>query len=179
MVTLRTLSSRFTGLLREMTKFGVVGVAGVGVNFLVFNVLRGAGGLPTVRSSVIATGVSIAFNYVGFRYYTYRTYAKDHRGREMTLFAAFSVAGAAIENGVLYAAVHGLGWDGPAAGNALKFTGIAVATVFRFWAYRTWVFHRAIEVKSCPAPLPPSFSVNSRDGGSARASSSTATQGEE
>jgi putative flippase GtrA len=127
-------------LYREIAKFGVVGIAGVFVSLAVFNLLRGVTGLQTVRANIIATIVSIAFNYLGYRYFTYRHADRSRRKREIGLFALFSTIGALIENAVLYAATYGMHWDGPLAANFWKLTGIGVGFVFRFWSYRTWVF---------------------------------------
>jgi putative flippase GtrA len=140
MSRLRALNARLGLLYREIAKFGVVGIAGIGVNLAVFNLLRAITDLQVVRASIIATVVSIAFNYVGFRYFTYRDRDKQGRGKEISLFAFFSAIGALIENGVLFVATYGLGLDGPLANNFFKFLGIGVATLFRFWSYRTWVF---------------------------------------
>jgi putative flippase GtrA len=131
---------RVDRLVREAVKFGAVGGAGVLVNLLVFNLVRQVTDLQVVRASVIATVVAIAFNYVGFRYFTYRDRDKSHRTKELTLFLLFSAVGLVIENGVLYTATYGFGWDSPLQSNIFKFVGIGVATLFRFWSYRTWVF---------------------------------------
>ncbi|QFZ75958.1 GtrA family protein [Streptomyces fagopyri] len=131
---------RFDQLLREVAKFGAVGGAGLLVNLVTFNLVRHATGLQVVRASVIATIVAIVFNYVGFRYFTYRDRDRGGRTREMTLFVLFSAVGLVIENGVLYVATYGFGWDSQLQSNVFKFVGIGVATLFRFWSYRTWVF---------------------------------------
>jgi putative flippase GtrA len=123
-----------------MLKFGTVGAAGVLVNLAVFNLVRHLSDLPVVRASVIATVVAIVFNYVGFRYWTYRDRDKSGRTRELVLFLLFSVAGLVIENGLLYLATYTFGWDTPLQSNVFKFVGIGVATLFRFWSYRSWVF---------------------------------------
>ena len=149
-------SSGLQRLVREVAKFGAVGGAGVLVNLGVFNLVRHVSDLPVVRASIIATIVAIAFNYVGFRYFAYRDRAKSGRTRELALFAAFSAIGLVIENGVLYTATYGFGWDGPVASNVFKFIGIGTATVFRFWSYRTWVFRAlpAAEPQAEPMPEP-------------------------
>lgn len=126
--------------MREAVKFGAVGGAGLLVNLLVFNLVRHTTSLPVVRASILATVVAIAFNYVGFRYFTYRDRDKSGRTKELTLFLLFSVVGLVIENGILYAATYGFGWDSPLQSNVFKFIGIGIATLFRFWSYRTWVF---------------------------------------
>ncbi|MEV7388259.1 MULTISPECIES: GtrA family protein [unclassified Streptomyces] len=133
-------SSGLQRLVREVAKFGAVGGAGILVNLGVFNLLRHATGLQVVRASVIATVVAIVFNYLGFRYWTYRDRDKHGRTKELTLFLLFSAVGLVIENGLLYAATYGFGWDSPLQSNVFKFVGIGVATLFRFWSYRTWVF---------------------------------------
>ncbi|MFR9799032.1 GtrA family protein [Streptomyces sp. MS06] len=143
-------TSELRRLAHEAAKFGAVGGAGLLVNLGVFNLVRGVTDLPVVRASVIATVVSIVFNYLGFRYFTYRDRDKTGRTREMGLFLLFSVVGLVIENGVLFAATYGFGWDSPLQSNVFKFLGIGVATLFRFWSYRTWVF-RALPVREAPA----------------------------
>ncbi|MEU7029625.1 GtrA family protein [Streptomyces sp. SBR177] len=140
------LRMRVDRLVREVAKFGVVGGLGVLVNLGVFNLVRHVTELPVVRASIIATVVAILFNYVGFRYFTYRDRDKSGRTKELVLFLLFSVVGMVIENGVLYAATYGFGWDTPLQSNFFKFFGIGVATLFRFWSYRTWVF-RALPAK--------------------------------
>jgi putative flippase GtrA len=137
---LRTLRSRLRLLRREMAKFGAVGGVGVLVNIGVFNLVRHSTNLQTVRASIVATIVSIAFNYVGFRYFTYRDRDKAGRTKELSLFLFFSAIGLVIENGVLFIATYGLNWDSSLQVNVFKFIGIGVATLFRFWSYRTWVF---------------------------------------
>ncbi|MFD5541005.1 GtrA family protein [Streptomyces sp. NPDC127079] len=133
-------SSGLQRLVREVAKFGAVGGAGILVNLGVFNLVRHVTELPVVRASVIATVVAIVFNYVGFRYWTYRDRDKGGRTRELSLFLLFSAIGLVIENGVLYLATYGFGWDSPLQSNVFKFVGIGVATLFRFWSYRSWVF---------------------------------------
>ncbi|MFG3108517.1 GtrA family protein [Streptomyces tendae] len=134
------MRERIDRLVREVVKFGAVGGAGVLVNLLVFNFVRHTTDLQVVRASIIATIVAIAFNYVGFRYFTYRDRDKSGQTREMSLFLLFSAVGLVIENGVLYTATYGFGWDSPLQSNIFKFLGIGIGTLFRFWSYRSWVF---------------------------------------
>ena len=130
----------FKRLTREVAKFGAVGVVGTVVNFAVSNLLWHLTSLQAVRANVIATIVAIGCNYIGFRYFTYRDRDKSARTKELTLFLAFSLVGLVIENGVLFAAIYGLGWDSSLQRNVFKVLGIGIATLFRFWSYRTWVF---------------------------------------
>ncbi|MFH9499491.1 GtrA family protein [Streptomyces globisporus] len=144
------LRARLDLLAREVAKFGAVGAVGLLVNIAVFNLLRHTTDLQVVRASVLATFVAILCNYVGFRYWTYRDRDKTRRTRELTLFVLFSVAGAVIENGVLYLATYGFHWNTPVQSNVFKILGIGIATLFRFWSYRTWVF-KALPSEPSPA----------------------------
>ncbi|MFI6288877.1 GtrA family protein [Streptomyces sp. NPDC051018] len=140
------LRGQLKQLTREFAKFGAVGGAGVFVNLAVFNLVRATTEVPVVRASLVANAVAIVFNYLGYRYFTYRDRDKSGRTRELTLFLLFSMVGLVIENGILYAATYGFGWDSTLQSNFFKFLGIGVATLFRFWSYRTWVF------QALPAP---------------------------
>ncbi|MFH8476310.1 GtrA family protein [Streptomyces sp. NPDC018000] len=140
------LRARLDLLAREVAKFGAVGGLGLVVNMTVSNLLWRTTDIPVVRAGLLATVVAILFNYVGFRYWTYRDRDKSGRTRELTLFLLFSGVGAVIETGVLYTATYGFGWDSPAQSNVFKILGIGIATLFRFWSYRTWVF-RALPAK--------------------------------
>ncbi|WP_156726929.1 GtrA family protein [Streptomyces apocyni] len=143
----RPLRGRLDQLLREVAKFGAVGGVGILVNLGVFNLLRQTTEIPVVRASIVATAVAICCNYIGFRYFTYRDRDKSGRTREMSLFLLFSAAGLVIENGVLFTATYGFGWDSQLQSNIFKFLGISIATLFRFWSYRTWVFRALPPIK--------------------------------
>ena len=140
------LRARLDLLAREVAKFGAVGALGLVVNIVVSNLIWRTTDFPVVRAGLMGTVVAILFNYVGFRYWTYRDRDKSGRTRELTLFLLFSAAGAVIETGVLYLATYGFGWNSPVQSNVFKIVGIGIATLFRFWSYRTWVF-RALPAK--------------------------------
>ncbi|MGW6460048.1 GtrA family protein [Streptomyces sp. NPDC055078] len=158
------LRGQLDQLMREIAKFGAVGGVGVVVNLAVFNLVRAVTEIPVVRASLIANAVAILSNYVGYRYFTYRDRDKSRRTREMSLFLVFSLIGMVIENGILYAATYGFGWDGPLQSNFFKFFGIGVATLFRFWSYRTWVFRTLPERESVQVVLPAPAGAQAADG---------------
>ncbi|MFF0741074.1 GtrA family protein [Streptomyces sp. NPDC004111] len=167
------LRTRLEQLAREVAKFGAVGGLGLLVNMAAFNVLRHTTDLQVVRASVLATLIAVLFNYLGFRYFTYRDRDKSGRARELTLFLLFSGIGAVIENGLLYAATYGFGWNTPLQSNFFKVFGIGVATLFRFWSYRTWVFRAqpAKEAVEQARPVAPEASAQP-SGAAARPSTS-------
>ncbi|MQY16089.1 hypothetical protein SRB5_62810 [Streptomyces sp. RB5] len=142
------ISSRLSALARELVKFAAVGGAGMVVNFLVFNLVHLRLDVPVGRANVISTSVAIAFNYLGFRHFAYRDSDRQGRRRELTLFLAFSLIGLVIETGTVFVTTYWFHWDSPVEVNVFKFLGIAVASLFRFWSYRTWVF------RALPEPGP-------------------------
>ncbi|GAA2414573.1 hypothetical protein GCM10010420_50300 [Streptomyces glaucosporus] len=137
----QALRLRLRRLRREAAKFGTVGALGFLVNVAVFNLCIHGLGLAPVRSGVLATAVAIATNYLGNRYWTYRHSDKSRVSREAGLFLLFSGIGLVMENGALAVSHYVLGLTSPLADNIAKnVVGMGVATVFRFWSYRTWVF---------------------------------------
>jgi putative flippase GtrA len=96
--------------------------------------------MQTVRANIVATLIAIATNYLGYRYWVYRDADKKTRSREISLFLVFSAIGLVIQNGVLYALTYGLDFHSKLENMVCSVIGIGVATLFRFWAYRTWVF---------------------------------------
>jgi putative flippase GtrA len=145
------IPTRLGRLYTEIAKFGIVGAIGIVVNIAAFNLLRTSAGMATVPASATATLIAAVGNYIGLRWFTYRDQANTIGGRELGLFVFFSAIGLVIENAVLYAATSGLGWDSPLQSNFFKFAGIGVATLFRFWSYRSWVF-KALPAEAAPEP---------------------------
>lgn len=140
----RMLPERWQKLLHEVLKFGTVGGVNAVVNYAVFNAL-----VLTVfadgqlKANVVATVVATCTSYLMNRHWTYRDRPKSAMRREYTLFFLFNATGLAIELGVLALAKYGLGITGLVALNIAKTAGVGLATVFRFWSYRTFVFRKA------------------------------------
>jgi putative flippase GtrA len=79
--------------------------------------------------------------YAGNRYWTWRDRRQHGIRREYMMFALVNGAGLAIQLTCLGFAVYVLGFDGQLAENiAGNVVGVIFGTLFRFWAYRTWVF---------------------------------------
>ncbi|MFE0458233.1 GtrA family protein [Kitasatospora sp. NPDC058965] len=147
-----SLSRRLRGVSGEVVQFAIVGLAGVAVNFGVSNAVLHATHWAPVRCSVIGTLVAIVVNYLGYRYWVYRDSDAASRRREITLFLLFSAIGLLIENGAVWVATYGLALKSTLAYNGAKVLGTGLATLFRFFSYRTWVF-RAIPELAEPAAV--------------------------
>ncbi|ATO15019.1 GtrA family protein [Micromonospora sp. WMMA2032] len=137
----RLLPERWQKFIHEALKFGIVGGINTVINYAVFNALA----LTVFRdgqlkATVIATIVATITSYLMNRHWTYRDRPKSALRREYALFFLFNGAGLLIELGVLALAKYGLGVHGLLALNVAKTIGVLLATLFRFWSYRTFVF---------------------------------------
>jgi len=96
---------------------------------------------PMFGSEILEVAIGVAF--VGSRWFTWRHRPRTHVGREYTLFMLFSVLAAGIQLACLLVARHALGLTSPLADNiSANVVGMALATLFRFWTFRTFVFPR-------------------------------------
>lgn len=153
MPLVRLLPERWQKLLHEALKFGVVGGINTVLNYAVFNALA----LTVFRdgqlkATVIATAIATFTSYLMNRHWTYRDRPKSAMRREYTLFFLFNATGLLIELGVLGLAKYGLGIHSLLALNIVKTVGLGIGTVFRFWAYRTFVFRVAPAATTPPVP---------------------------
>ena len=132
----------------EATKFAIVGLTGVGVQIVAFNVLRYAGPghvgvleAKPITAQVLAIGLATVVTYLGNRYWTYQHRARGNVARELPVFVLLN--GIAIGIGALCLAVshYALGLRSPLADNLSgNVIGLGLGTLFRFWSYRRFVF---------------------------------------
>ncbi|WP_169313847.1 GtrA family protein [Stackebrandtia nassauensis] len=137
---LNRLPRRWRALAEEVLKFGSIGLVNTAVTMLIFNVLLSIGPL---KANVAATVVATTCSYFMNRHWTYRHLPKTSLKREYTLFFVFNLIGFLIESIILAVARYGMHFDehtDVAAFNIAKFSGLVIATLFRFWAYRSFVF---------------------------------------
>lgn len=143
MPTLTALRTRLSGLAEEVGKFGTVGAVAYVVDVGLFNLLRFGVELGPLTSKALATMVAVTVAYAGNRYWTWRDRRRHGVRREYVMFALVNGAGLAIQLTCLGFGVYVLGYEGQLAENiAGNGVGVVFGTLFRFWAYRTWVFPR-------------------------------------
>jgi len=137
---LRDLYARFRVLIHEVAKFGVVGIIAFFITIGGSNVLHYGVGLGPLTSVAIATVVATVFAFLGNKLWAFRHRNGSHWGRESVLFFVFNGIGLLIQLGFVAAVHYGLGLDGKLAYNVSNIIGIGVATIFRLYCYRRWVF---------------------------------------
>ncbi|HSA53028.1 MAG TPA: GtrA family protein [Yinghuangia sp.] len=132
-------------LYPEVSKFAVVGGLGYSSDVIVFNILRSTTSLEPLLAKALSLTVSTLVAFVGNRQWTYRERAVDVRPAKIPMqgliFIAVNVMGMLIQMGFLWFSHYVLGFTSLLADNISgNILGMAVATAFRFWGYRTWVF---------------------------------------
>jgi putative flippase GtrA len=133
----RRLVDRWHLLIKELTKFGVIGVVNTVVDFVIWNLMLFLG---PIKAQVVATCVSATSSYFMNRHWTFRHRARSGLRREYLLFFMFNAVGLVITSSILGIASYVFHVEDRLWLNVVKVFAIGVATVFRFWSYRRWVF---------------------------------------
>jgi putative flippase GtrA len=137
----RALYERLRQPVYEFAKFAVVGIAGVFITNAVYGLLYVHQGLGPVSSATVATIVAAIGTYLGNRYWSFRTRRRAGVAHEIIVFAVLNGVGLLIQDATVafnYYLLR-LGHDKVAVFVALNL-GIAIATLFRFWSYRQFVW---------------------------------------
>jgi len=137
----RAQYGRFRQLIHEFAKFAVIGAAGVFITNAVYDLLYLHLGLGPVTSTTIATIVATIASYLGNRYWSFRDRQRTGVMREIAVFAVLNGIGLLIQDAAVAFNYYGLGLrHDKLAGFIALNAGIVLATLFRFWSYRRFVW---------------------------------------
>lgn len=129
-------------LWREVAKFGTVG----GIAFIIDSgiyvwLLSGPMSDSAGKAKVVAGVVATIFSWIANRYWTFRDRRQANPVREAILFGIMNLIGIGIQVGCVLVAKYLLDVNSVTglfiAGNVV---GLVLGTIFRFFAYRFWVF---------------------------------------
>jgi putative flippase GtrA len=137
---IRDLYARFRVLIHEVAKFGIVGALAFVLTIVLANAFRSGAGLGPITSATLANLLATVFAFVGNKFWAFRHRKGNHVGRETLLFFFFNGVGILITDGVVAAAQYGLGLKDTFSYNVANVIGIGLATLFRLYCYRRWVF---------------------------------------
>jgi putative flippase GtrA len=142
----RAQYDRFAHLVHELGKFGVVGAVCYVIDVAIFNLVRNGTGEP-ITAKIISTVVATTFAFLGNRFWTWRHHERSGLRREYALYFGFNVVGLGISLTCLWLSHYGLGaiWPGVfttklADNISANVIGVGLASTFRFWAYRRYIF---------------------------------------
>lgn len=126
---------------RELAKFGIVGAIAFVIDFGGFHVLFYGPLEGHLATAKILSGVAATtFAWVGNRMWTFRHRRNRPMHHEAMMFFVVNGIGLVIATLWLNFTHDTLGMDSRTAVSVNTVVGIALATVFRFWAYRQFVF---------------------------------------
>jgi putative flippase GtrA len=136
----RELKSTWRILVKELSAFGVVGCFNLVLDIALFNWLHFGLGLGPTTAKVLSTGTATTSAYFMNRHWSFSHRARTGLAREYSLF--FGLNGIALLAGVVINDItyYVLSRTDQLSMNIANLLGIAVGTVFRFWAYKRWVF---------------------------------------
>lgn len=146
---LSALRLRVGDLIHEAAKFGVIGLVAMVIDVGLFNLLMygGGQGLLTgkpLTAKVVSVIAAATFAYFGNRFWTFRDRESSGYAREYVLFFALNGVGMGIALGCLWLSHYAFGLTSPIADNiSANGVGLVLGTLFRFFAYRKWVFREA------------------------------------
>jgi putative flippase GtrA len=158
------MGSRARRISGEAAKFSAVNVAATVVAIVLFNLLvHGIPGLYTpgplngwpVTSWFLANCVGMVISYFGSRHYAFRNRRPAGPAGGALRYAAVNVASFVIPMACLWVSRNVLGWDSALADNlSANVVGALLGMVFRFWAFRRFVFRHPVHTRHVsPATL--------------------------
>ncbi|WP_329251313.1 GtrA family protein [Actinoallomurus sp. NBC_01490] len=134
------LYRRFAHLVHELAKFGVIGVLNFVITIGISDTLHLGLGVGPLTSFGVGTVVATTFSYFANRYWTFRHRDTSGLGREYVLFFVLNAVALVITWVFIGFTHYILGLHGGIAYNAAQIVGTGAATLFRYWAYKKWVF---------------------------------------
>jgi putative flippase GtrA len=136
------LLTRVRPLFAEVAKFLVVGGFCFVLDTLLANWFHFGLGLGPTTSKTLSTVIATVVSYVGNRVWSFahRVDADNGHGQDLGVYAAINLVGLVITLVPVAGTHYLLGETGKVAFNVSQVLGTAIATVFRFWAYRRYVF---------------------------------------
>ena len=136
----RGLYMRFRQIIHEFAKFGIIGVIGLAITNLGYALMHSHGVGP-VTSTTVATIIATGVAYIGNRYWSFRHRERTSVPREGTIFFVLNGIGLLIQDAVVAFNAYALHLEHHKLAEFLALNiGIAIATVFRFWSYRRFVW---------------------------------------
>ncbi len=125
-------------LAKELSAFGVIGALAFVIDFGVFTWLTPIG---SVKANIVSTIASTTFAYFGNRHLSFSHRARTGLGREAAYFFGINLITLAFSSLMLAVFVYGAGFEHTSTAIlVVKLVSIGLGTVFRFWAYKRFVF---------------------------------------
>jgi putative flippase GtrA len=133
-------------LLKEITAFGAIGLAALVIDLGLFAWLSPHGAL---KAKAVSTIVATTFAYFGNRHLSFSHRARTSIGRESSFFFGINLITLVFSELVIAVFVYPLHYEhGSLTVFVVNAVTIGIGTVFRFWAYKRFVFQHPDRVHS-------------------------------
>lgn len=123
------------GLIKQMGKFGVVGVIAFCVDYGVMVALKELAGLDPVLAAGISFVVSLIVNYLLSMHFVFERREDISRQREFVMFVVLSAVGLVINEICMWLGATALGIDY----RLVKIFATAVVMVWNFCSRKKWL----------------------------------------
>jgi putative flippase GtrA len=147
------LPEHIAAILPEMLKFCIVGGLGTVIDLGGAALLHSKYQVEPLAAKAVSVTLATVLTYLGSRFWTFRERENQSVRREAVLFIVLNVVGLLIAEAVIGLVTYVMGLHSQLEYNAASFIGTGLGTIFRFWAYRKWVFLDP-ENASAPAHTP-------------------------
>jgi putative flippase GtrA len=137
---IRDTYCRFQVLVHEVAKFGIVGAIGFVVQLGVQNTLHTGFKVGPTAALVAAYCVATVVTFVGNRYWAFKHRKGKGLKQEAITFILLNGVGILIQVGIVDTAYYGLDMKDNLSYNVATVIGIGIATLFRLYSYRKFVF---------------------------------------
>lgn len=135
----RRLYARFRRLIHEFAAFGVIGGIGFLVTEGIFNLLI-HDHVTSLAANAAGTLVAAVVTFVGNKYWSFRHRERTGMRRETSWFLVLNLVGIGIQQACIEIGKAAFGRHDALTLNIAFLAGVALATAFRFWSYRKWVW---------------------------------------
>jgi putative flippase GtrA len=133
-------------LLKEVTAFGLIGAMSLIIDLGLYNLLASNGWL---KAKLVSTVVATMFAYFGNRHLSFSHRARTTLGRETSYFFGINLVTLIFSELILGLFAYPLNQRGDhVVMNIVNLLTIGIGTVFRFWAYKRFVFLHPDKVHS-------------------------------
>jgi putative flippase GtrA len=148
----RDLYSRVRPMLPEIIKFCVVGGIGTVIDIGGAAVLHGKYHVEPLAAKAVSTAAATVLTYLGSRFWTFKHRENQALRREFVLFIVLNLVGLLIAELVVGLVTYVMGLRSELDYNAASLIGTALATIFRYFAYKKWVFLAPADPASAVGP---------------------------
>ncbi len=122
-------------IVRQFTKFALVGVVNTATSFSIYFILTRFAGLSVAAANPIAFALAVSVSFLLNRRWTFRVTTGDHR-MQYAKFFAVNVVGLLVNQGIIVWLHYGLHLHDIVA----WFGAVVVVMFWKFYANRHWTF---------------------------------------